>query len=332
MLKLLAGAGKSKLTGILLKRSLLHSNSPIAHTLYPEVHAEEPSVNGETPLEVMDTAGVNDGMRSNLAIIQELNDFIMKHFVHTHVILLVVNIQNPRFGSLLEMLLRTIALMYRDCPLFYEKNFGVVFTRCFPDHFNRRRSEEMCKEQLIRVCGDVPEIRAFHHFFFVDLRDEYMPIHPLTQLELQRLQDFISLADWPIKASAITLSPGMVCRTDFELAFDPVIMENKESKNTMSSCPLMPSAPQMGLAMMGSGVIGVAGIALLHNPMTLIPIMTIGFGILCGGSFFACEARSKEKKGQENGRKRRTKKRAVRTTIEGEQKVGEWEEGPMIPS
>lgn len=329
MLELLTGAGKSKLAGVLLKRSLLHSDSPVAQTLFPEVHAEEPPIYGESPLEVMDTAGVNDGLRSNLAIIQELNDFIVEHFLYTHVVLLVVNIQNPRFGPMLEMLLRALALMYRDCPLFYEKNFGVVFTRCFPNHFNRRRSEEMCREQLVRVCGDVPESRSFRHFFFLDLRDEYTPIHPSTQLELQRLQDFISLADCPIKASAITLSPGMVCRTDFELAFDPVIIEEKESsKSTQSSCPPLPSPPQMGLAMMGSGVIVGAGIALMHNPMTLIPIMTIGLGMLCGGSFFACEAKSEKKK----GRKRRTKKRTVTTTIEGEQKVGEWEEGPVVPS
>ncbi|KAK8836207.1 hypothetical protein M9Y10_039839 [Tritrichomonas musculus] len=104
---------------------------------------------------------------------------------------IILNIQNPRFDSGIQMMLRYINEIFNNPK--YWNQVGIIFTRCYKDCFDRENAENYYKNSVVNFIQKLPgceNINLLIPCFFVDSKN--WETDQSTQAEYQKALNFAS--------------------------------------------------------------------------------------------------------------------------------------------
>lgn len=182
------GSGKSENGNamIMKKNAFMTNDLPFACTTKITSHSN--TIKG-IQINYIDTMGIDDNFSDNN--IKKLFYFLRNWEFGINAVFIIVNIHEPRFDSEIQRILKMINRFINN-PNFWNQ-FGILFTRCYKNHFNREIAENNYRINVIDFVMKLPNCQKINPLipcFFVDSKK--WETDKSTQLEYLKALQFVS--------------------------------------------------------------------------------------------------------------------------------------------
>lgn len=182
------GVGKSENGNAFLQnKNAFEANSrPQACTF--KTSAKRSKINGIMRYYI-DTQGLASTDNLNAQYVQQMVEFLKNWDRGVNAIFIILNIQNPRFDSGIQKMLKFVNEFFNNSNFWNQT--GVIFTRCFDGHFNRRETEDKYHKIILNFIKKLPGCRKLNPqllLFFVD--SVKWDTSPSTKHEYLRIFEF----------------------------------------------------------------------------------------------------------------------------------------------
>ena len=182
------GAGKSQNgNGFLQMNNAFEANSkPQACTF--RTSAKSNTINGIIRYYI-DTQGLASSDNLNAQYVQQMVGFLKNWDHGVNAVYIVINVQNPRFDSGIQKMLKFVNEFFNN-PNFWNQT-GIIFTRCFPGHFDKSSIEVSYRNIVKKFIKTLPQCRNLNPqlpvFFVNSVKWE---TDPNTKQEYLRIFEF----------------------------------------------------------------------------------------------------------------------------------------------
>lgn len=148
------GAGKSANGNAMLEIDNAFEVSSKPNSCTFVTSAKSNTINGITRYYI-DTQGMSPTDNLDAKHIQQMVEFLKKWELGVNAFFIILNIQNPRFDSGIQKMIRFINEFFNN-PEFWNQT-GIIFTRCLPRHFDRQIAENEYREKVVKYIKSLPK-------------------------------------------------------------------------------------------------------------------------------------------------------------------------------
>lgn len=163
-----SGVGKSQFgCGFLQIDDAFETNSSPDSCTY-KTSSQSNKINGITR-HFIDTQGLASTDGLDASYIQQMIEFLLSWKLGVNAFFIIINIQNPKFDQGIQRLIQYINDFFNN-PDFWNQT-GIVFTRCYPNYFDRKVAETQYRQRVIDFIKTFPGCENLNPqmpCFFVD--------------------------------------------------------------------------------------------------------------------------------------------------------------------
>lgn len=161
------GAGKSQLGNAFLQ---MENSFPTNNNFIncAKAYMKHNTIDGITRY-FIDTQGVDSNDEFEKEYSQELISFLKNLEFGINAFFIVINAQNPRFNNEIQKKIKLLYDFYKE-PKFLQQ-IGIIFTKCYPGHFEKEMLETKYREEVLNYINNFPandSINPQLPSFFVD--------------------------------------------------------------------------------------------------------------------------------------------------------------------
>ncbi|KAK8897942.1 hypothetical protein M9Y10_000183 [Tritrichomonas musculus] len=163
-----SGVGKSTCGCVFLKNKNAFDTDSSPDSCTYKTSSQSSIING-IERHFIDTQGLASPDGLDAAYITQMVDFLKKWENGINAIYIIINIQSPRFDAGVQQMMKMLNKLFNN-PNFWNQT-AIIFTRCYPGHFDRNSAETRYRNLVIDFIKNLPGCQNINPqvpCFFVD--------------------------------------------------------------------------------------------------------------------------------------------------------------------
>lgn len=189
------GAGKSQLGNAFLQmKNAFPTNNDFING--GKAYMKHHTIDGITRYYI-DTKGVDSNDEFEKEYNQELISLIKNLEIGINAFFIVINAQNPRFNIEMQRKIKLLYNYYKESK--YLHQIGIIFTKCYPGHFEKEKLEIKYREEILNYINNFSTLDSINPrlpSFFVD--------SIMWDTDISTKNEFVKILDFALKNTPLS--------------------------------------------------------------------------------------------------------------------------------